>query len=178
MAKTPSRKKHNDRARKQKHAGFSKMVGSTGATLHILRTNASHGTSMSLLEDAGLRPLTYHEVLPMLMQDKTLREALKGEWFWLAGQGARGRNWSFTVADDGELVQKDAKSCSKKMTAHLRRGSQPLSLIVHDDEEVHSRGSGFLVSAAILPSYSASTVVGVPMICEDGKGVTSLQRVE
>ena len=61
-----------------KFGEFEPFVGATKSILYILKSEANHSKSMKLLDEAGLRPLKYQEILPLLMRDETFKNALKG----------------------------------------------------------------------------------------------------
>ena len=73
--------------------------------LFMLDKGANCYESMNLLHGANLRPLKYQEIAPLLMKDKALRDALKGKWFWLAGEGLDKKARLYGLGKGGELVE-------------------------------------------------------------------------
>ena len=145
--------------------GFKPVKGATGKILYILKKEATHPDSMKLLSEAGLRPMTYQELLPLLMEDEQLRNTLKGKQFWLAGQGIE-KEGVFTINEKGELrdiTKEENPSAERK--AHVQSGNQPLSFDVHPDDATYI-GWRFYLGANTNPLYAAPVVVGVPVAQE------------
>lgn len=149
-------------ASETRYGDFKPVAGSTGATIYVLQKKANHPKSMKLLSDAGLRPMTYQELLPLLMKDEQLKNALKGKWFWLAGQGME-KEGIFTINEKGELreiTKKEKLSVEQKVRAFL--GEQPLSFDVDWDDYAASLGWRFYLYADLGPQGVAPVVVGMP----------------
>ncbi len=149
------------------HGDFKPVVGTTGATLYILERGADHPTSMKLLSDSALRPLTYQELLPLLVKDKALKKVLMGERFWIAGQGMN-KNGIFTIDEKGELVPLPQGFFKKKTSVEQKvgvsQGNQPLSFaVVSVDYVAAYYGRRFYLGADFGPRYVAPVVVGVPI---------------
>ena len=143
--------------------GFRQVRGATGKTLYILEKEANHSESMKLLSEAGLRPLSYQELLPLLMKDEQLRNTLKGKWFWIAGQGMYKRGM-FTINKKGELreiAREEKPSAERKV--YVWSGDQPLSFVVYSDAVAAYDGRRFNLSAGYEPLLVAPVVVGVPV---------------
>ena len=124
---------------------------------------ANHSESMKLLSEAGLRPLSYQELLPLLMKDEQLRNTLKGKWFWIAGQGMYKRGM-FTINKKGELreiAREEKPSAERKV--YVWSGDQPLSFVVYSDAVAAYDGRRFNLSAGYEPLLVAPVVVGVPV---------------
>ncbi len=47
----------------------------------------NHAKSIKILQDNGMRALTYQEALVWLMQNPEIKEQLKNKWFYLEGVG-------------------------------------------------------------------------------------------
>ena len=143
--------------------GFKQVNGATGKTLHILEKRANHPESMKLLSEAGLRPMTYQEILSLLMEDEQLKNALKGKGFWLAGQGME-KEGVFTISKKGEIRKiRWREKLSVERKAHVQSGNKPLSFIVYSDYYAAHFGWRFYLGANTDPLYVAPVVVGVPV---------------
>ncbi len=144
---------------------FRQVKGATGKTLYILEKRANHPDSMKLLSEAGLRPLSYQELLPLLMEDEQLRNTLKGKRFWIAGQGMN-KNGIFTIDEKGELVPLlqgfFKKKTSVEQKVRVFSGNQPLSFGVDSDYGAADLGRRFNLLADVVPQFVAPVVVGVP----------------
>ena len=120
---------------------------------------------MKLLSEAGLRPLSYQELLPLLMEDEQLRNTLKGKRFWIAGQGMN-KNGIFTIDEKGELVPLlqgfFKKKTSVEQKVRVFSGNQPLSFGVDSDYGAADLGRRFNLLADVVPQFVAPVVVGVP----------------
>ena len=144
--------------------GFKQVKGATGKTLYILEKGAIHPNSMKLLSEAGLRPLSYPEILSLLMRDEQLKNALKGKWFWIAGQGMN-KYSIFTIDEKGELVPLPQGFFKKKTSVEQKvgvsHGNQPLSFAVYSDDNAAFYGWRFGLYAYNEPQNVAPVVVGV-----------------
>ncbi len=143
--------------------GFRQVMGATGKTLHILEKRANHPESMKLLSEAGLRPMTYQELLLLLMEDEQLKNALKGKHFWLAGQGIE-KEGVFTINEKGELreiAREERLSAERKV--NVCKGNRPLSFGVYSDYVAPGIGWRFFLYADYEPQIAAPVVVGVPV---------------
>lgn len=120
----------------------------------IINKKANHSDSIKILEDEGLRPMTYQEALVIINQDSKLKEKLKGNWFYLEGKGFK----------DGGYYKFDSNGALSKgkgdpeQTVYAYSGPHPLSLYVGDDAGVVWR---FDLDASNDPSLVAPVVVGV-----------------
>lgn len=163
MASIPQTMTVSRETSESRYGDFKPVVGTTGATLQVLERDANHPTSMKLLSDSALRPLSYQEILPLLMKDEGLRNALKGKWFWLAGEGTD-NDGLFTVDDKGELKEigkRDKLSLEQKV--RVWSGNQPLSFGVYSDDYAADFGGRFVLYAVYGPHLVAPLVVGVPV---------------
>lgn len=106
-----------------------KKVGNFGAQVSF--TEANHRQSMRLLERNGLKALTYREALVLLMKDEVLKNALKGKWFWLAGNGID-REEVFTVDGTGEIVKGKEKD-KEKLVRAWSGDNQPYLMVLSDE---------------------------------------------
>lgn len=147
-------------ATKSKFGNFEEVVGET-ATLHILYKNANHKNSMRLLDEAGLEAYTSHEILLILTKDETLKNELKGKWFYLAEKGMD-KDGIFTIDDKGELIDIKDKGLSLEMRVRTWSWKNPLSLCVNSDDYVAYDGWRFLLNAGDAPNLVAPVVVGKP----------------
>lgn len=146
-----------------KFGDFKPIVGTTGSTLHVLETNANHSRSMDLLDKAGLRPLEYQEILPLLMKDETLKNSLKGKWFYLAGRGLN-EDGIYTIDDKGELAKIDVKELPIENKVRVWSGKNQLSFLVNSDYNTASYGGRFGLDAYAGPHVVAPIVVGKPKL--------------
>ena len=141
---------------------FKPIAGSTGTTLYVLQKEANHSMSMKLLSDAALRPLTYQEILPLLTKDEQLKNALKGKWFWLAGDGME-KEGIFTIDEKGELREIGKKEkLSVEQKVRVWPGEHPLSFFVVSGDGAAYVGRRFDLAAYLVPLDVAPVVVGVP----------------
>ena len=146
--------------------GFRQVKGATGKTLYILEKEANHPESMKLLSEAGLRPMTYQELLPLLMKDEQLRNALEGKQFWLACKGIE-KEGILTINEKGELrdiTKEENPSAERKV--RVWSGDQPLSFGVDSDDYAADFGGRFFLVAYYGPQAVAPVVVGVPVAQE------------
>lgn len=145
------------------HKDFMSVIGSTGKTLFILPKAAKHSNSMKELIDSNLRPLTYQEIIPLLINDEALRNRLKGKWFWLEGWGTN-KDGMHTVDEKGELkhlTEKEEKILSIERKIYVLPGEYPLTLHVYSDNTALKKGRRFDVGT-IRIYHVATVVVGVP----------------
>ena len=143
--------------------GFRQVKGATGKTLYILEKEANHPDSMKLLSEAGLRPLSYREILSLLMEDEQLKNALKGKQFWLAGKGIE-KEGILTINEKGELreiAREEKPSAERKV--YVWSGDQPLSFKVYLDDFAANVGRRFSLNAYLEPQGVAPVVAGVPI---------------
>lgn len=149
-------------ATESKHGIFRPVVGITGATLYALQTEADHSTSMKILSDSNLRPLPYQEILSLLMKDEGLKNSLKGNWFWLSGQGMD-KDGLFTINEKGELKEIGKKEkLSNENKVRVWSGNRPLSFYVVSDDGT-AYGGGRFDLGGNGPHFVAPVVVGVPI---------------
>lgn len=136
----------------------------------IAFTNANQKDSMSLLQQNGLRAMTYQEALVTIDKNPELKEQLKGKWFWLDGKGTELSGY-YTFNEKGELTK--GKGNIEK-TVYAWSGSQPLSLSVRTDGDARFYERRYSLSAYGGPSGVASVVVGVKI----GHEVATPQKAE
>ena len=131
-----------------------KEINASG--VFIAQIKANHEDSMFILRQKGLRPLIYQEALVKIDQNSELLEKLNGKWFYLDGKGLQLSGY-YTFNDDGELTQKTKDT---ERTVRVWAGEQPLSLYVHADHYVKSKGH-YDIDAFANPSTIMLAVVGV-----------------
>ena len=146
---------------KPRFSDFEQVSGTTDATACILQQRANHTQSMKLLGDAGLRPYTRQEILPLLMKDKKLKNALKGKGFYLSDAGID-KDGVFTVDEKGELKEIEKEEISVEQKVCVWSGKNPLSLDVNSDDYASKYGGRFLLFADNEPGDAAPVVVGTP----------------
>jgi hypothetical protein len=116
---------------------------------------------MKALMEGDLKALKYQEALLLLMKDETLKNALKGKWFYLAGEGMD-KGGHFTIDGRGELVGRQG-TVSPENTVYVYGGSNPLALGVDSDAGAAQVGRRFdLFAYGVVPLDVAPVVVGVP----------------
>ena len=125
----------------------------------IAWTEANREDSMRLLQQNGLRALTYQEAIVKIDQNPELKDQLKGKWFYLIGKGSVLSRY-YTFNDKGELTQ--GKGDIEK-TVHAWKGSQPLSFFVLTDGAASTDGRRYVLGACYSPVSAAWVVVGVPI---------------
>jgi hypothetical protein len=134
-----------------------KEVGTTGVFLTY--TSANYETSMELLRQRGLRALTYQEALALLVKNLDLKEELKGKkWFYLADQSGTQLSGFYTINEHEELVPKRGNA---EETLFAWKGSRPLSLGVHADDNQRIKERRFVLVANYTGDAVAPAVVGV-----------------
>ena len=137
----------------------STIINCGAIPIHIFRQGADHATSMKLLEEAGLRPLTYQEAFYLLAAHDGMWQALKAcvKWFWLAGRGLD-KDGVFKTSSRGELI-KIWGVLSGSVIVRASGGAHPLSLGFAVGKALF-RNAVYL-GANVLPSHRAPGVVGV-----------------
>jgi hypothetical protein len=139
---------------------FKELKGSTGVSLFVLNKEADHATSMKLLDEAGLRPLEKEEIR-FLVKDKELRNPLRANWFYIAGQG-EDEDGLFAINEETGMFSK-GKGSSVENTVRVYKGKYPRSLYVCSDNDASVIGRRYyLLYADYSPDYAAPVVVGVP----------------
>jgi hypothetical protein len=139
--------------------GFRHITGNTTASIFIRDKGENHPNSMKVLEKANLDPFTRQEILKILNADETLKEALKGKWFWIAGEGLHKELQLYTIDANGELVERQGK-VSVENTVRVWNGNKPLSLLVLSDYCAALCGRRFGLGAYDEPHLVAPVVVG------------------
>ena len=140
-------------------------VGTTG--VFMARTEASLEDSMDLLQQNGLRALTYQEALVKMDQSPALKGRLKGRWLYLDGKGVTLSGFC-SFDEEGELTKGKARvddpmgpQEDMERTVYVLKGSRPLSLLVLTDDFTRYSGFRFDLVANYGPSVVAGAVVGV-----------------
>jgi hypothetical protein len=126
-------------------------------SVHISETKANHANSMALLQQNGLRPMTYKEAIVLIDGNPELKEQLKGKWFYLDGKGLKESGYH-TFDNEGKLTK--GKGDIEK-TVYAYSGKNPLSLYVFTDYYVGFNERRFYLNADYVPQDVASVVVGV-----------------
>jgi hypothetical protein len=125
-------------------------------TIGIARTDADHARSMDVLRANGYEPLTHQQALTSIVG--RLKNALEGEWFWLADQGMNEKSGVHNWDQEGNLTIRKVRDTEK--TVYVVRGAKPLLLIVHTLSIAEYGGWRFLLTAG-PPSKVARVVVGL-----------------
>ncbi|VVB77073.1 Uncharacterised protein [uncultured archaeon] len=136
---------------------FNKIKGSSGNSLFVSEKGGDLADSMKALEANGLRVLASQEALSLLIKDETLKNALKGKWFYLAGAGTD-KDGLFAVNEEGGTVDRKA---DVEHTVRVWSGKQP-SLNVLSDCNARIVERRFDLGASGGPSGVAPVVLGVP----------------
>ena len=126
--------------------------------VHISETRANRANSMALLQQNGLRPMTYQEAIVLIDRNRELKAQLKGKWFYLDGKGLR-ESGCYTFDNEGKLVIGMKGGIEK--TVHVYSGNGQLSLDVREEDDAR-RGEGrFGLDAIGDPSNVATAVLGI-----------------
>ena len=144
------------RTQVKKQVAFQE-VRSNAVSLFISQQGGNHADSMALLSKNGLRPLTYQEAFS---RSSELIPQLKGEWFYLDGQGIQESGIYTFNEKTGDLVQATGNEFIDKKV-RVWSGNQPFSLFVFSDYDARYLGSRFFLFGFGSPSYVAPVVVGV-----------------
>ncbi len=142
------------RAKETVQVGF-REVNASG--VFIAQIGANQTNSMRLLQENGLRPLTYQEAIVEIDKNPELKEWLKGKWFYLGGKGSQLLGY-YTFNKKGELTQGEG---DMEKTVYVYKGSQPLLLAVHEDCVARSVRRRYGLYAGDNPSAVVGVVVGV-----------------
>ena len=129
-------------------------------TVHISETKANHANSMALLQQNGLRPMTYQEAIVLIDRNRELKAQLKGKWFYLEGKGLK-KSGYHTFDNAGRLVESVEGKGDIEKTAYAYSGNNPLALYVRTDEYARRGRRRFTLNAFDSPQYAALVVVGV-----------------
>lgn len=129
----------------------------SATTVHISETKASRINSMLLLEQNGLRPMTYQEAIVLIDRSPELKTELKGKWFYLDGKSLKESGY-YTFNNEGRLTE--GKGDIEK-TVYAYSGNGPLSLAVHAEEDAAAGGLRFVLDANFDSRVVALVVVGV-----------------
>jgi hypothetical protein len=140
--------------------GFKQVTGESGNSLFVLNKGANYSNSMTTLEAASLRPMKHQEALLLLTNDATLKESLKGKWFYLEGKGLNKELELYTIDAKGELVERKGE-VSVENTVRVWNGPHPLSLGVASDSDAAACGRRIALGADDGPSSVAPVVVGI-----------------
>lgn len=139
-------------------------VGSTG--VFMSDTKANQENSLRLLQQNGLRALSYQEALVKIDQTPELKEQLQGRWLYLDGKGTELSGF-YVFNEKGEFTKIAGPAILKKGLGDLEKivfvlkGSQPLSLLVQPDDFARYGGFRFGIYATYGHTDVAGVVVGV-----------------
>lgn len=140
-----------------KFGEFEKLPTSSDARWYALWRPANNSDSTKLLEEAGLRPLTYKEALSWLVSDKGLVDSLKGLWFYLEEEQISKHGFC-TVCKDGDIVEVETGSLDN--TVHVSPGKKSVVLsVISDNVALDKR---FNLDATYDPMFVVPIVIGVP----------------
>ncbi len=128
-----------------------------GAAVYISNTHANYANSMALLQQNGLRPMTYQEALVLISGNPKLKHKLEDKWFYLGGEKLDESGF-YTFDNTGNLVKGKG---SPEQTVYLWSGTGPLSLDVHVDDVINGAERRFDLDAAIGPDLISPRIVGV-----------------
>lgn len=162
-------------ASEREKLGFKELKGSTGATLHVAQTQANYWNSKATLEKAGLEFFTRQEILLILTKDETLKESLKGKWFYIGGEGLNMPLSLYTIDEKGELVERKG-TVSPEMTVRVWNGQNPLYLGVLSDVSTAQYGRRFYLGAYYVPYVVAPVVVGKAKQKQEGREAAAPQN--
>ena len=117
-----------------------------------------------LLQENGLRLLTYKEALVLIDRNPELKEQLKGKWFYFWGktlEGAESHSEYYTFDNEGTLSRNVPSERDPERTV-MGWVNNNMTLAVFTDDETASEGRRFVLNANGLYRY-AKMVVGVPV---------------
>ena len=152
-------------AKEKKQVEF-REVGTTGVFMAQIQTNQEN--SMNLLQQSGLRALTYREALVKIDQNPELKAQLKGRWLYLGETGSELSGF-YMFNEKGELAKISGPAILKKGQGDLEKivfvlkGSEPLSLLVQTDDFARYGGFRFGLFATYGQSVVAGVVVGIKL---------------
>lgn len=138
---------------------FEALPTSTEAGWQILEMSANYYNSMRILNEYGLRPLTFKEALSRLNEDEELKDSLKEACFYL-GETRLEENGFYTIDKKGNLVE--GKGKSEEETVDSWSGRYQLSLDVASDPETVRFGRRYDLHADRSPFHIVPMIVGVP----------------
>lgn len=130
-------------------------------SIHTPSQGVNYTESMDRLGKNHQRPLTYREILSLLVSPNIsalLSAGLSGKRFYLSGRGIQ-QNGDFEIDDNGNFNPSTPNS-PKSRKARVWAGSQPPILFVLADP-YDSRQ--FNLGATLPPSNLVSVVLGVPI---------------
>ncbi len=137
--------------------------------VYICEKSANYAESMALLQQKGLRPMTYQEALVLTDRNPQLKKRLTGKMFYLAGKSLEESGCN-TFDNKGELQEGEG---DVEKTVYAYAGRNPLSLDVLIDNSARGNGRRFVLDASLGgPQFAASVVVGVKTGHEVAKGIT------
>ncbi len=140
---------------KQRHK--TKLIELNASTIHIYDRPANYIDSMIFLHENGLRALTYQEALIGISGDLSIKERLKGKWFYLSGKGIKELGY-YSFNDKGKIIQQNA---DLERTIYVYSGNKPLSLNVNIDPISSFDIRRFSLSAHLDPKFVAPMIVGI-----------------
>lgn len=117
---------------------------------------ADLGTSMRMLNNSGLKPLTLREVIVLTSIHPELMKEVGGRRFYLSGKGTE-RSGFYTFNEAGELSE---GAGDRNKTIHVNGGPLGLLLYAHDLAAIHENRT-FSLNAHCGPYLVADIVVGV-----------------
>ena len=150
---------------KQTTAQFSEIKG-TG--ISIAKVDANHKESMAIPKQNGLRALKYQEALVLIDKNPELKEQLKGEWFWLDGEGIELSGF-YKFNGNGEFTKGRGGA---ENTVYVSKGNHPLLLVVRTDDSAYVGGRRFILEADGDSQVAAPVVVGI----KDGREAATLEN--
>lgn len=140
---------------------FKQIRGDTKSVLYVLEKNADYTDSLALLDNADLRMLRYQEILPLLMGDETLKNQLKGYWFFLEGKGFEKELETYTIDEKGELIEIKGEISNERIV-RVWNGQNPPLLGISSADPASCNNGRFFLNAYGGPRSVTPIVVGVP----------------
>ncbi len=147
-------------AKKQKVEVQFKQINTTAVCLS--ETKADYADSMALLQQEGLRPMTYKEALALIDRSSELKQQLKGKWFYLEGEGLE-KEGCHTFDNEGNLRKEDHEKGNMEKTVDVFPGEGRLVMIVQTDSTTSLEERRFVLYASADPQDIAPVVVGVKL---------------
>jgi hypothetical protein len=149
---------------------FEKVTAGT-TTVFISKADANCPTSMDILQQNGLRPLTYPEALGLLYRSPQLIEILNAKWFYLNGEHPT-ESGLYSFDDHGTLSNRKGKS-DKTVLIFSRVFENSLALQVFPKVGGLFFKARFMVSTALLPDENnAPMIIGVKIDQSHGQSET------
>ncbi|MDE1768784.1 MAG: hypothetical protein KGH64_05100 [Candidatus Micrarchaeota archaeon] len=159
----------------QAHAqrGFREIPAATMSVYVLTDIQANRRTSMELLRNNSMRPLTGQEALYNLTKIKRLKEELKGKMFYLAEERTY-ESGLYAVTKTGTLLKARDIAPDPESGVFVYKGNYPPVLNVC--EPIHYER--YTLGGDVSPASPAQAVVGIKIANnpKEQAAISSLQR--